>query len=153
MKILFVCLGNICRSPLAEGIMKEKIRIYNLDAVVDSCGFESYHVGEGADPRSCDIAAKNGISLDRHSARRFRISDFDEFDKIYVMDSNNYYDVKSVARNQADIEKVDFILNEIKPGSNEPVPDPYYGGKDGFRNIYNMLDEACEVIANKISKE
>jgi protein-tyrosine phosphatase len=151
MKVLFVCLGNICRSPLAKGIMDHKIRVKGLDAEADSAGFEGYHVGEGADPRSDDIARKNGLSLSGHRARRFRVEDFDRFDKIYVMDSNNYADVMSVTRNDDDAAKVEFIMNKVQPGQNHPVPDPYYGGKDGFKTIYQMLDEACERIADEIA--
>lgn len=150
MKILFVCLGNICRSPLAEGILKDKIRKAGLDAEVDSAGFESFHVGDAADPRSADIAGKNGISLDGHVARKFTTRDFDHYDRIYVMDRYNYQDVMSVARNETDSSKVDFILNLSHPGENREVPDPYYGGKDGFEKVFRMLDSACNILADEI---
>jgi len=151
MKVLFVCLGNICRSPLAEGIMKDKVKKKKLDVEVDSCGFEGFHRGDPADPRSVEIAGKHGIDLSGHVARQFRIEDFDRFDKIYVMDSTNYYDVAGEARNQEDLSKVDYVLNETHPGTNKPVPDPYYGGKHGFENVYTLLDQACEKIANDLS--
>jgi protein-tyrosine phosphatase len=130
--------------------MDHKIRQRGLDAETDSCGFESYHVGEGADRRSVEVARKHGISLDSHRARQFRLSDFDEYDRIYVMDSVNYSDVMSVARNGDDESKVDYIMNVLQPGANQPVPDPYYGGKDGFENVYRMLDKACDIIADDI---
>ena len=150
MKILFVCLGNICRSPLARGIMHHKISNKGLEAEVDSAGFEDYHIGEPADLRSVEIAMKNGVSLDGHSARQFKVEDFDKFDRIYVMDETNYRDVTSLARNQDDLDKVDFIMNVVAPGSNSHVPDPYYGGDEGFSNVYRMLDTACEIIAEDI---
>lgn len=153
MKILFVCLGNICRSPLAEGIMKDKIYRYSLDAEVDSAGFESFHVGDGADPRSSEIAAKNGISLDRHVARKFTTRDFDYYDRIFVMDRYNYQDVMRIARNDRDRSKVDYILNLVKPGEDQEVPDPYYGGKDGFESVFRMLDNACSVLLEEIKPD
>lgn len=151
MKILFVCLGNICRSPLAMGIMRDKARKKGLQVEVDSAGFEHFHVGDGADPRSVQIAARHGIDITDHIARRFRVSDFDRFDRIYVMDAYNYQDVIEAARNESDRQKVDYILNVIKPGLDEPVPDPYYGGRDGFDKVFRMLDESCEILAEEIS--
>jgi protein-tyrosine phosphatase len=151
MKILFVCLGNICRSPLAEGIMKDKISKLRLNAEIDSAGFESFHVGDPADPRSADIALKNGISLNSHIARKFTTRDFDHYDRIYVMDRYNHRDVMSLARNASDRDKVDFILNLSYPGENREVPDPYYGGKDGFEKVFRMLDSACDVLAQEIA--
>lgn len=150
MKILFVCLGNICRSPLAEGIMKDKIAKMGLKAEVDSAGFESFHVGDPADPRSADIARKNGFSLNGHVARKFTTRDFELYDRIYVMDRYNHRDVMSLTRSAADEKKVDFILNLTHPGENREVPDPYYGGKDGFEKVYHMLDAACDVLAEEI---
>jgi protein-tyrosine phosphatase len=132
--------------------MQDKIDRMGLDAFVDSAGFESYHIGEGADPRSEDIARKNGVSLDGHSARQFRKDDFDRFDRIYVMDETNYRDVAGVARDKNDLDKVDYIMNTVAPGSNSPVPDPYYGGKEGFSNVYKMLDAACDTIAQEIKR-
>jgi len=151
MKILFVCLGNICRSPLAEGIMKDKLRKAALDAEVDSAGFESFHVGDPADPRSAGIARQHGISLNGHVARKFTARDFDHYDRIYVMDRYNYQDVMSLARSETDRSKVDFILNLSHPAENREVPDPYYGGKDGFEKVYHMLDSACDILAEEIA--
>ncbi len=150
MKVLFVCLGNICRSPLAMGILRDKLRRKGLTASVDSAGFEEFHIGNGADPRSVQIAEKHGIDITDHIARLFRTEDFDRFDKIYVMDSINYSDVLDVSRNEADRIKVDYILNLLESGRNQPVPDPYYGGRDGFERTYNLLDKACEKLATII---
>ena len=140
-----VCLGNICRSPLAEGILKSKAK--NLE--VDSAGTAGYHVGKQPDIRSIDIAKKHDINLTNQRARQFSTRDFDDFDKIYVMDNDNYSKIISLARNQEDMNKVDLILNEIYPKEYKSVPDPYYGGDEGFQNIYNLLETSCEVIAKK----
>ena len=143
-----VCLGNICRSPLAEGILKGKAN--NSDVVVDSAGTAAYHIGEQPDIRSIAIARKYGIDLTDQRARQFCTNDFDEFDKIYAMDTSNYTNIISLARNESDKNKVDLILNEINPNSFQSVPDPYYGGDNGFQDVYDMLDEACDRIVEKI---
>ena len=145
MKILMICLGNICRSPLAQGILESK----NSGIFVDSAGFESYHQGDPPDTRAQRTARNHGIDISMQRQRLFRVEDFDIFDKIYVMDSVNYLDVAHVARNDKDMEKVDYILNEIYPGKNRSVPDPYYGGQDGFEKVYEMLDLACNQIVSK----
>ena len=149
-KILMVCLGNICRSPLAEGILKAKTN--HLDVVVDSAGTAAYHVGEQPDIRSIEIANKYGIDLTSQRARQFSINDFDEFDKIYAMDSSNYANIISLARDERDRNKVDVILNESNPKSFQSVPDPYYGGENGFQNVYDMLDQACDIITQNLEK-
>jgi protein-tyrosine phosphatase len=151
MRILMVCLGNICRSPLAEGIMKAKAKKYNLDMEVDSAGTAAYHTGELPDLRSMEVAAKNGIDLSDQRARKFQAADFDRFDKIFAMDRYNFSDLAAKARNGNDSGKIEMILNKTNPGENRDVPDPYYGGKDGFDNVYKMLDEACEIIAREIA--
>lgn len=142
-----VCLGNICRSPLAEGILKSKIDPEKI--FVDSAGTSNYHVGHSPDPRSVSIAEQRKLDITAQKGRQFRVSDFDEFDHIYVMDMSNYQDVLALARNEEDQQKVSLILDEIFPGENVEVPDPYYGGNDGFGKVYDMLDEACDVIAEK----
>ncbi|MCG1037163.1 low molecular weight protein-tyrosine-phosphatase [Polaribacter sargassicola] len=147
-KVLMVCLGNICRSPLAEGILKSKVN--KADVFVDSAGTGAYHVGNLPDPRSIDVAAKHGINITDQKARKFVVKDFDEFDVIYVMDDSNYQNILLLARNKADEEKVKLILNEAHPNKNLNVPDPYYGGDQGFEDVYKMLDEACNFISKKI---
>lgn len=143
-----VCLGNICRSPLAEGILASKV---NPDEVfVDSAGTAAYHVGELPDPRSIQVARKYGIDLTYQRARKFTVNDFEKFDKIYAMDEHNYRNILSLARNKEDAKKVKMILNEVHLQQNLSVPDPYYGGDEGFENVYQMLDEACEVIAKRL---
>ena len=141
-----VCFGNICRSPLAEGILKSNV---NPDYfIVDSAGTSAYHIGEPPDYRSIAIAKKNGIDISNQIARKFMASDFNDFDLIFAMDIENYQNICSLSKNKSDLLKVKLILNEINPSKNLSVPDPYYGGDNGFENVYNMLDEAC----NKIKK-
>ncbi len=147
-KILMVCLGNICRSPLAEGILKSKI---NSDKVfVDSAGTGAWHAGELPDSRSIEVAEKHQINLKNQRARQFRKQDFKDFDIIYVMDKSNYNNVIAMAETASDKEKVKLIMSESNLPIDE-VPDPYYGGEDGFEAVYQMLDEACSNIANKLN--
>lgn len=149
-KILMVCLGNICRSPLAEGILKSKLS--KNDFIVDSAGTGGWHAGEKPDKRSIAIAKQKGLDISQQKARQFSAKDFKKFDYIYAMDMSNYKNILSLAENEADKTKVTLILNELFPGENVEVPDPYYGGVDGFENVYNMLDKACDVIAEKLTK-
>ena len=148
MKILMVCLGNICRSPLAEGILTHKIQHLNIK--VDSAGTAGYHIGKLPDERSIEIAEKYNIDLTKQRARQFSRADFDDFDIIYAMDTNNYAHLISLADNKTERNKVRLILNEVNPEKFESVPDPYYGGDDGFQNIYNILDDACNKIISQI---
>jgi protein-tyrosine phosphatase len=151
MKILMVCLGNICRSPLAEGIMKEKIKKHNLNWQVESAGTSGAHAGELPDPRSVKTARERNIDITDQRSRKFRSYDFEEFDHIFVMDSYNYQDVILLAQNEAEKKKVKLIMNEVEAGRNIAVPDPYYG-EHGFDKVFNMLNEACEKIVEKYSK-
>jgi len=148
MKILMVCLGNICRSPLAEGILAHKTKHLNFE--VDSAGTAAYHVGKLPDSRSIEIAEKYNIDLSQQRARQFSRADFDAFDIIYAMDTNNYAHLISLASSEAERNKIKLILNEINPNACQSVPDPYYGGKNGFQEIYNMLDKACNKIIQNI---
>lgn len=146
-----VCLGNICRSPLAEGILKSKVDPKKV--FVDSAGTSDYHVDNAPDKRSVSVANKYKLDISQQRGRQFKVGDFDEFDHIYVMDLSNYKDVIDLARSEEDKAKVKLILNELFPNENVEVPDPYYGGDHGFENVYQMLDEACEIIAQKIEAE
>ncbi|MBL7883337.1 MAG: low molecular weight phosphotyrosine protein phosphatase [Bacteroidia bacterium] len=145
-KVLMVCLGNICRSPLAEGILRQKAEKENLSLFIDSAGTSNYHTGEHPDSRTIANAKKNGIDVSKLKARQFKITDFDLFDHIFVMDTTNYNDVISMIRNEQDKSKVEMILNRVYPNSNMSVPDPYFGGEQGFENVFILLDKACEVI-------
>ena len=148
MKILMVCLGNICRSPLAEGILCNKGKQLNIE--VDSAGTSAYHTCKKPDIRSIEIANKYSIDLNQQRARQFSIADFDEFDIIYAMDTNNYAHLISLASSESERNKIRMILNEINPNAYQSVPDPYYGGDNGFQDVYNMLDKACDKIIQNI---
>ena len=151
MKVLMVCLGNICRSPIAEGIFRDKVQKLGLDFLVDSAGTAAYHVGESPDNRMISTAASMGIDISSLRARQFSVSDYDEFDKIYAMDESNYQNMKNLARNARDIEKLDLLLNCKDSFINKSVPDPYYGGEDGFYQVFELLDEAIEhIIQNNL---
>ena len=150
MKILFVCLGNICRSPLADGILRRKNSEQNLNFKVDSAGTANYHVGEAPDVRMIQTAKKFGTNIDNLRARQFTKSDFEDFDVIFVMDKNNYKDVIHLASNQHEKDKVKLILNELYQNSNSEVPDPYYGSQLDFDNVYKLLDKATDQIIKKI---
>ncbi|TBN04393.1 low molecular weight phosphotyrosine protein phosphatase [Hyunsoonleella flava] len=148
-KILMVCLGNICRSPLAEGILKSKLPKDRF--TIDSAGTAAYHIGSRPDPRSISVAKKYGIDITHLRGRQFVKQDFEAFDFIYAMDESNFNHIMAMAENDNDSSKVKLILNEITPNENLSVPDPYYGGDQGFENVYQMLDEACDQIANRLT--
>ena len=143
-----VCLGNICRSPLAEGILKSKLpeNIF----FVDSAGTANYHIGRQPDHRSIETAKKYGVDITNQRGRQFVVSDFDDFDYIYAMDSTNFNDIISLSRNINDASKIKLILDELTDVDTADVPDPYYGGSQGFENVYRILDSACNIIANKL---
>lgn len=148
IKILMVCLGNICRSPLAEGILASKLPKDKF--TVESAGTGSWHIGRQPDERSIAIAKKHKINISQQKGKQFTASDFETFDYIYVMDNSNYLDVVQLADKQAQVEKVQLILNELFPNENVDVPDPYFGLPNGFESVYKMLDETCAIIAEKL---
>ncbi len=150
-KILMVCLGNICRSPLAEGILQSKLPSNKY--WVDSAGTAGYHVGELPDDRSIQVAQKHGIDITKQRSRKFIKEDFDTFDMIFVMDQSNYDAIVAMSENQVQRGKVTMILNELYPNKNKSVPDPYYGGAQGFEKVYEMLNEACTRIASKLENK
>jgi len=148
VKILMVCLGNICRSPLAEGILASKLP--QNDFLVDSAGTGHWHVGNPPDKRSILTAEKNGIDITNQRGKLFKPSFFQEYDYIYVMDTSNYADVIKMSKNEEEKKKVQLILDELFPGENVDVPDPYNGIQSNFDQVFEMLEEACESIANKL---
>jgi protein-tyrosine phosphatase len=153
IKILFVCTGNICRSPLAEGILRDKLLKNKITAEVDSCGFESFHVGDAPDSRAQVVAMKRGIDLSSLRARLFTSLDFDRFDYIYAMDSTHYMNIMRLARNETDRSKVDYMLNVLYPGQNQGVSDPWYHDLKAFEKVYLQLDEACDRIVDDLILE
>ncbi len=146
IKILMVCLGNICRSPLAEGILKSKLDSNKY--TVASCGTSSYHIGSKPDLRSIAIGEKYNIDITNQRAAQFTIDHFKVFDHIYAMDNSNYQNIIKLANNDQDKNKVKLILDELYPYNNLDVPDPYYGGEQGFEDVYQMLNKACDNIVN-----
>ncbi len=146
-----VCLGNICRSPLAEGIMKDKLKKYNLSWEVDSAGTSGWHQGELPDSRSIQIASQNGIDITDQRSRLFVEEDFDRFDLIVAMDSSNYSNILSMAKNSLQNEKLELLMNFAYPDQNMAIPDPYYDG--GFQKVFEMISEAAEAIIQKHMKE
>lgn len=147
-KVLMVCLGNICRSPLAEGILKSKLDKETIQ--VDSAGTASYHIGKKPDSRSISIAKKYGIDISQQRCRQFTAKDFDEYDLIYAMDRSNYENIVALAENENAIAKVNLLLHRSNV-TNKEVPDPYYGGEDGFEEVFQLIDAACNLIAQDIN--
>jgi len=143
-----VCLGNICRSPLAEGILKSKLDPNKY--IVDSTGTGHWHIGNKPDPRSIEVAKKHGLDISNQRGRQFSKKDFKEFDHIFVMDNSNKDNVLALTQNEEDKKKVHLILDEIFPFENVDVPDPYYGGDRGFEQVYQMLNQACDIIAKRL---
>ena len=144
-----VCLGNICRSPLAEGILKHKAKQAGLNWEVDSAGTNNYHIGEPPHQLSQKVAKLNGVNICDQRARRFVKEDFDRYDKIYAMADDVLDDIKRIAREKYDPAKIDFFLNELYPGQNQCVPDPWYGTEPGYHEVYKLIDEASEAIIQK----
>ncbi len=150
MKVLMVCLGNICRSPLAEGVMRKLAQEKGLDIEVDSCGTEAYHVDEHPDPRSILTAKKHGIDISNLKGRVFTSNDFKSFDRIFVMDTQNYKDIVGKAPTRDDIDKVQLMMSQLYPNEKINVPDPYYRDLDAFEEVYQMLYSACELFLSKV---
>ena len=151
-RILFVCLGNICRSPLAEGILRHKAEKCELKLKIDSAGTGNWHVGENPDKRAIKIGKERRVDISKLVARQITEDDFENFDKIYVADAEVYDGVVELALNREQKLKVDYIMNLVHPDLNMPVPDPYFGGVEGFEKVFDMLDKACEAIIEGIRK-
>ena len=151
MKFLMVCLGNICRSPLGEGILRHKAESLELDWEVDSAGIGSWHIGKPPFHMSQNIALKNGVDISRQRGRQFEREDIARFDRIYFMDRNNYEDARRIAGNLWDESKCNLLLDELYPGEQKNVPDPYGYPEAEFKKVYELIDAACEVIVGKYS--
>lgn len=141
-----VCLGNICRSPLAEGILQQKAAEAGLDWKIDSAGTNGYHVGEAPHRLSQKVARINGIDISAQRARRFAAADFEQFDKIYALAGDVLTDMRSIAGSRFDTSRADLLMNELIPGSNQDVPDPWYGPEPGYHEVFAMISQACDQI-------
>ena len=146
-----VCLGNICRSPLAEAILQQKAFEAGLNWSVESAGTNSYHTGEAPHHLSQKVAKLNGLDISRQRARRFVPADFDVYDKIYALAGDVLEDIHHIAKSKFDATKADLLMNEIAPGENLDVPDPWYGPEPGYHEVYKMIDEVCNRIIEKYS--
>jgi protein-tyrosine phosphatase len=135
---------------MAEGILKEKLKQLNYSAIVDSAGFENFHIGDSADERAVITLQKRGIDITDHVARVFSVQDFDRFDRIYVMDSYHYSNVEQLARDEKDMKKVDYLMNVVNPGLDQNVRDPWYDGLPAFEKVYQQLDIACSILAKNL---
>ena len=149
MKILMVCLGNICRSPLAEGILRDKVKKADLDWIIDSAGTAHYHMGEPPHHLSQKVAKLNGVDISNLKARPFSKQDMVAFDKIYVMDKANYEAVKEISQELWNEGKVNLLLNELFLAENREVPDPWYGGEEGYHQVYELISQACTALLLK----
>jgi protein-tyrosine phosphatase len=144
-----VCLGNICRSPLAEAILQHKARLAGLDWKVDSAGTNGYHAGEAPHPLSQKVARLNGIDIGHQRARKFLADDFQRFDKIYAMAGDVLEEMQWIAGKKFEAAKAGLLLNELDPGSNRDVPDPWYGPEPGYHEVFKMIDQACSAIIER----
>ncbi len=152
-RILIVCKGNICRSPLAHGLLDEKVEEHNLPWTIDSAGTGHWHIGKLPDERSIKVGYENDLDITYQRARQFGVADFDLFDLIYVMDKQNYAKLKEMAPRASDLEKVDLIMNEMTPGEDQDVPDPFHNGVANFYRVYKTLDNVTDCIIEKAIKE
>ena len=151
MNVLFVCLGNVCRSPIAEALLKKKFAEEGIEGEVCSAGFEPYHINKPPDVKAISTGKFYGLEI-TGLARLFVKEDFDRFDKIYAMDSQNYHDVVELIRTKEDVDKIDLIMNTIEPGKNKTLPDPFHSGVDNCHTVYKLLDQATDAIV-KLAKE
>ncbi len=153
MRILMVCLGNICRSPIAEGVLRHKVKQHGLNWDVESAGTESYHIGEAPHRLSQKICREHGIDISGQRANKFVAGNFSEYDKIYALAADVYNEIKRIGGAGADMSKVELFLNELHHGKNESVPDPYYGEEDGYKVVYELINNTCDAIIKKYKKE
>jgi protein-tyrosine phosphatase len=153
MRILMICLGNICRSPLADGLLRNKVSEKKLPWFVDSAGTAAYHIGNPPDHRMIQTAKENGIDISGLRARQFTSQDYEDFDRIYVMDQSNYKNVLALANSNADRQKVYLLLDHLYPNKQLEVPDPYYGNQSDFDAVFTLVNEATEALISDLTND
>jgi protein-tyrosine phosphatase len=149
MRILVVCLGNICRSPIAEGLLKHMAQQNNLDWVIDSAGTESFHIGEAPHPNSQKVCLENGIDISTQRAQKFYHSEIEKYDKIFAMSTDVYEEIKEICGKKFDDQKIELFLNELYPNENRSVKDPWYGALDGYYQVFDEIKKGSEAIIKK----
>lgn len=145
-----VCLGNICRSPMAEGILRQKALDSGLEMEIDSCGTSSYHLGSAPDSRAIDNLNSKGINISQLKARQFKPSDFKKFDYIFAMDAENLSNILAQTKSKEEKQKASLILDLSFPNESASVPDPYFGGEKGFEKVYDLLNQTCDIFIEKL---
>jgi len=153
MRILMVCLGNICRSPIAEGVLRHRAQEQGLDWTIHSAGTNDYHTGQPPHRHSQSVCKAHGVDISMQRARRFKASDLDNYDLIYAMATDVLDDIRQQAGRNADLSKVRLFLNEADPGKNASVPDPWYGNEDGYLPVYQLIERTCAFIIEKYGKQ
>ena len=149
MRILMVCLGNICRSPIAEGVLRHKAAAAGLDWTIDSAGTEDYHIGKEPHRFSQSVCRSHGIDISAQRARRFLPADLVNYDRIYALADDVLDAIRQIGGRQADYSRVMLFLDELHPGAHESVPDPWYGEESGYGPVYRLIEETCEAIVRK----
>ncbi len=152
MKILFVCLGNICRSPIAEGVMKYECSLENLDWIIESAGTESYHIGQPPHEYSQQVCLEKGIDISSQRARKFTHADIANYDKIYALASDVFDEIKDISGHYFNSEKVELFLKELYPDENRSVVDPYYGQLKGYYDVFDEINQGCKAIIQHYKK-
>ena len=146
MKILMVCLGNICRSPLAEGILKKKALQAGLNWTIDSAGTNGFHTGQAPHHLSQKVARQNNIDISQQISRNFNTEDFNYYDKIFAMAGDVITDMKRISGKDFNTNKATLFLNELQPGQNRDVPDPWFGDEDGYHEVFDLINKTCDAI-------
>ena len=154
ISVLFVCMGNICRSPTAEGVFRHVVKQAGMQdkVMIDSAGTHAYHIGESPDKRSQAKAKEQGVDLSKQRARKALAEDFEHFDYIIAMDRSNYEDLKRLISNQEQAQKLSLFMDYADNWNNTEVPDPYYGGSNGFQEVFDMVTSASEGLLEHIQR-
>jgi protein-tyrosine phosphatase len=153
MRILMVCLGNICRSPIAEGVLRHKAAVAGLAWTINSAGTDRYHIGKPPHKHSINICKVNGIDIREQIARPFLPGDLDSYDMIYAMATDVIQEIKRIGGPEGDYSRVRLFMNELLPGTDTSVPDPWYGDESGYLDVYKMIDECCDAIIEKYKEQ